>query len=35
MLSPSGNPQARKLFEIVEYHQRKERLRFQVVAAAR
>ena len=35
MLSRSGNPQARKLFEIVEYLQRKERLRFQVAAAAR
>src|ERR1019366_2969696 len=35
MLSPSGNPQARNLFEIVEYLQRKERVRFQVAAAAR
>jgi DNA-binding phage protein len=32
MLSPSGNPQARNLFEIVEYLQRKERVHFQVVA---
>jgi DNA-binding phage protein len=35
MLSPSGNPQARNLFEIVEYLQRKERVRFKVAAAAR
>jgi DNA-binding phage protein len=34
MLSPSGNPQARNLFEIVEYLQRKERVRFKVSAAA-
>ncbi|MBI3647029.1 MAG: transcriptional regulator [Acidobacteriales bacterium] len=34
-LSPSGNPQARNLFEIVEYLQRKERVRFKVAAAAR
>lgn len=35
MLSPSGNPQARNLFEIVEYLQRRERIRFKVAAAAR
>jgi DNA-binding phage protein len=35
MLSPSGNPQARNLFEIVEYLQRKERVRFKVATAAR
>jgi len=35
MLSPSGNPQARNLFEIMEYLQRKERVRFKVAAAAR
>ena len=35
MLSPSGNPQARNLFEIVEYLQRKERVRFKVAAAAK
>jgi DNA-binding phage protein len=35
MLGPSGNPQARNLFEIVEYLQRKERVRFKVAAAAR
>jgi DNA-binding phage protein len=35
MLSPSGNPQARNLFEIVEYLQRKERVRFKVAAAVR
>lgn len=35
MLSPSGNPQARNLFEIVEYLQRKERVRFKVAAASR
>jgi DNA-binding phage protein len=35
MLSPSGNPQARNLFEIVDYLQRKERVRFKVAAAAR
>jgi len=35
MLAPSGNPQARNLFEIVEYLQRKESVRFKVAAAAR
>ncbi len=35
MLGPSGNPQARNLFEIVAYLQRKERVRFKVAAAAR
>jgi hypothetical protein len=35
MLSPTGNPQARNLFEIVEYLQRKERVRFKVATAAR
>ena len=35
MLSPSGNPQARNLFEIVEYLQRRERERFKVATAAR
>ena len=35
MLGPSGNPQARNLFEIVEYLQRRERVRFKVAAANR
>lgn len=35
MLGPSGNPQARNLFEIVEYLQRRERVRFRVAAASR
>ncbi|MGO9862941.1 MAG: DNA-binding protein [Terriglobales bacterium] len=35
MLSPSGNPQARNLFEIVEYLQRREKVQFQVVACIR
>lgn len=35
MLSPSGNPQARNLFEIVEYLQCKDKIRFQVVASIR
>jgi len=35
MLSASGNPQARNLFEIVDYLQRKERVRFKVATAAR
>lgn len=35
MLGPSGNPQARNLFEIVEYLQRRERVRFKIAAAAR
>ncbi|MGA7630085.1 MAG: transcriptional regulator [Terriglobales bacterium] len=35
MLSPSGNPQARNLFEIVEYLQRREKVHFQVVASIR
>ena len=34
MLGPSGNPQARNLFEIVHYLQRKEKVRFKVQAAA-
>src|SRR5271168_4362111 len=34
MLGPSGNPQARNLFEIVCYLQRKEKVRFRVHAAA-
>ncbi len=34
MLSPSGNPQARNLFEIVEYLQQKEKVRFKVLTAA-
>jgi len=34
MLSPSGNPQARNLFEIVRYLQQKEKVRFKVRAAA-
>lgn len=34
MLGPSGNPQARNLFEIVRYLQRKEKVRFEVRAAA-
>jgi DNA-binding phage protein len=34
MLGPSGNPQARNLFEIVHYLQRKEKVRFKVHAAA-
>jgi len=33
MLGPSGNPQARNLFEIVDYLQRKEKVRFKVRAA--
>lgn len=35
MLSPSGNPQARNLFEIVEYLQRREKVHFKVVASIR
>jgi len=35
MLSPSGNPQARNLFEIVELLQRRERVRFKVATASR
>ena len=35
MFSPSGNPQARNLFEIVECLQRKEKVRFSVVASIR
>jgi DNA-binding phage protein len=35
MLGPSGNPQARNVFEIVEYLQRKERVRFKVATASR
>jgi DNA-binding phage protein len=34
MLGPSGNPQARNLFEIVHYLQRREKVRFKVQAAA-
>jgi DNA-binding phage protein len=34
MLGPSGNPQARNLFEIVRYLQQKEKVRFRVNAAA-
>ena len=34
MLSPSGNPQANNLFEIVRYLQRREHVRFKVKAAA-
>lgn len=33
MLGPSGNPQARNLFEIVQYLQRKEGIRFKLRAA--
>ncbi len=32
MLGPSGNPQAKNLFEIVRYLQRRERVRFTVEA---
>ncbi len=35
MLSPSGNPQTRNLFEIVEYLQRREKVHFEVVASIR
>jgi DNA-binding phage protein len=35
MLGPTGNPQARNLFDIVQYLQRKEKVRFVVRAAAR
>jgi DNA-binding phage protein len=34
MFGPSGNPQARNLFEIMRYLQRKEKVRFKVRAAA-
>jgi hypothetical protein len=34
MLGPSGNPQARNLFEIVQYIRRKEGVRFKLRAAA-
>lgn len=34
MFGPSGNPQARNLFEIVQYLQRKEKVRLKVLAAA-
>jgi hypothetical protein len=34
MLGPSGNPQARNLFEIVRFLQQKEKVRFKVRAAA-
>jgi len=33
MFGPSGNPQARNLFEIMQYLQKKERVRFKVRAA--
>jgi len=33
MLGPSGNPQARNLFEIVRYLQEKEKIRFKLRAA--
>jgi hypothetical protein len=33
MLGPSGNPQVRNLFEIVQYLQREEKDRFKVQAA--
>ncbi|MFI5176644.1 MAG: DNA-binding protein [Terriglobia bacterium] len=33
MLGPSGNPQARNLFEIVAYLQKREGVRFQLKAA--
>jgi len=33
MFGPSGNPQARNLFEIMQYLQQKERVRFKVRAA--
>ncbi|MFZ3262652.1 MAG: transcriptional regulator [Terriglobales bacterium] len=35
MLSPSGNPQARNLFEVVEFLQRRERIRFKIATAGR
>jgi len=35
MLGPTGNPQARNLFDIVQYLQRREKVRFVVRAAAR
>jgi DNA-binding phage protein len=34
MLGPSGNPQARNLFEIVQYLQRHEGIRFKLRTAA-
>ncbi len=34
MLSPSGNPQARNLFEIVAFLQRRERVHFRIATAA-
>jgi DNA-binding phage protein len=34
MLSPSGNPHARNLFEIVAYLQKRERVRFKLCSAA-
>lgn len=34
MLGPAGNPQARNLFEIVQYLQKRERVRFRVRAAS-
>ena len=35
MLGPSGNPQARNLFEIVQFLQKRERVRFKIAAAGR
>lgn len=35
MLGPSGNPQARNLFKIVDILQRKEKVHFEVVASIR
>lgn len=35
MLSPSGNPQARNLFEIIGYLQHKERVHFKVMTTHR
>jgi DNA-binding phage protein len=34
MFGPAGNPQARNLFEIVQYLQKRERVRFKVCAAS-
>jgi DNA-binding phage protein len=33
MLGPAGNPQARNLFEIVQYLQEREKIRFKLRAA--
>ena len=35
MFGPKGNPQARNLFEIIDYLQKKEGLRFEVRSARR